>query len=270
LLALHAFVFSILCQPAPAAPAAPVDVYRLGREVMLLAQLAPLHLSEQQVKAMLGIYRDAGRLAQSNSAVVGELQQVKQQLLAGREVTAKDVQRVLATLPVETRRSGRAAPNETVDKVVAVLDEWQQAIIANRSETLLQILARKGKPPVEETARALLRISGVSRQDWPAEKAHLADRIAAAVDEKQRTQLRAAMLDFLERVHGMSETEIRSHAAELWQDISALVPVELPVLSLLQPIDAESLRRRAAPLVLDPLTPMLLQEVATARGWHVE
>jgi len=274
LLALNVFVFSILAQPGVAAAPAPVDLYRLAREVMLLSEIAPLRLSQQQVKALLAVYRAAGRLAQPDSAIVGQLQQLRQRLLGGEPVAAKDIQGVLAGLPVEVRRGGMGrggAPSDLVDKAVAVLEDWQQAILANRSGlTLQQIIDSRANPPTAQTAQVLIAIAGVPKQQWPDQRTRLADRVAAALDESQRKQVRAAILDFLDRVHELNETQIRAQAADLWQSVTSLVPPELPVLGLLQDVDPASVRRRAAPLFVDPLTPGLLQEMAAARGWHVQ
>jgi hypothetical protein len=277
LLAFHIFAFALLAKPSVATPPVPVDLYQLGREVTLLAQLAPLHLTEKQVKGILALYRDSGRLALPDAPIVDQLTQMRQHFLVGDSVAAKDVQAVVAALPQDARMMrgggggrGGPAPNEMVDKSLALLEEWQQAILANRTDTLQQIITRRAGTPTADATRVFLAIAAVPNEQWATQRTHLADRVAAAVEEKQRKQVCDALLDFLDRIHGMNEVQVRTQADELWQNIVALFPPELPVLSLLQDVDPQNLRRRAAPLFLDPMTPDVLREMATVRGWHVD
>jgi hypothetical protein len=279
LVALHVFALALLGQPAtlPATGAGPVDIYQVSREVMILAQLAPLRLTQKQVQSLVDLYRESGRLASPDSTTAAQLTDVRQRLLSGAVVSDKEIQALLAALPQEVRRGGffrggrgGRQGDDMLAKATDILTDWQQALLVNRGETLQQIIVRRAAPPTAQTANVLIPITAIPAAEWPAKRATLAERIGSAVGGDKGDQVRQALPDFLDRVHGMTETQIRAKAGELWQSLAALVPPEVPVLGLLQGVDANNLRRRAGPLLLDPLTPAILLEMAQVRGWKLQ
>lgn len=278
LVALHVFALALLAQPAtlPATATGPVDIYQVSREVMVLAQLAPLRLTQKQVQSLLDLYRAAGRIAPAGDSTAEQLIDMRNRLLGGSHVSDEQVRELLAALPQGARRGGywrgrrggRRA-YDMLDKAIAILTGWQQALLVNRSQTLQQVILHRASPPTAQTAHVLTAIAAIPATEWPAKRASLAALVGSAVGGEKGDQVRQSLPGFLDRVHGMTETQIRARATDLWQSLSALVPPELPVLGLLEGVNANNLRRRAAPLLLDPSTPGLLLEIAQARGWKL-
>jgi len=254
-----------------------MDTWRLAHDVVVLAQLAPLRLTQQQVAALARILREAKTGPSVGEDLATQLSRMKQSLLSGEQLQPRDMAQAaaLARGGLE-RRPGRRAEAGTadqalLDKLLGVLEDWQKAMLANPSGILAPAAVRARKAGLSEAdVRMLLRLREVPPDRWPTEKENLAKRFASVAENADRAHLEAAAADFLERVRRMSEADIRKRAAELAEEASALVGGRASGLALLAPVDEESLRRRAANLLLDPALPRLLDEMAAARGWKLE
>lgn len=262
-------------QPA-ALPSTPVDTWQLAHDVVVLAQLAPLRLTQQQVLALLKILNEAGTEPSVGEDIVAQLSRMKQTLLSGQQLQARDLVQVAALARGGwERRAGRraevsAANQSLLAKLLSVLEEWQKAVLASPVGTLTPVgRARKARLS-EAEIRTLLHLHEIPPDRWPAEKQALAKRLASVAEDADRANLEAAAADFVERIRQMSEAEVRKRAAELAEEADALTGGRASGLALLAPIDEENLRRRASILLLDPALPRLLAEMAAARGWTLQ
>ncbi|MCX7598045.1 MAG: hypothetical protein N2512_04145 [Armatimonadetes bacterium] len=270
-------------QPALPQEGASADTWQLARDVVLLAQLAPLRVGQQQVAALFKVLTESRARQVGGPAMAAELSRIKQSLLAGEQLQARDLAQVaaLAKSGAERRRAlerrtGRGPEpgtddEELLQKVLAVLEDWQKAVLARPPGILAPAAARARKRGLSEgDLRILLRLREIPPDRWPEAKEDLAKRLASVAEDADRAHLQAAASDFLERIHQMSETDIRARGAELVEEADALVGGSVAALALLAPVDQELLRRRAATLFLDPALPRLLLEMAAARGWALQ
>lgn len=264
-------------QPAGGAvPVAP-DTWQIVHDVVLLAQLAPLRLSSEQVTALCKILSEARAGPAVGEDLAAQLSRIKQSLLSGEQLQPRDLAQVaaLARGGVERRMGRRLGPGTAdknlLDKLLGVLEDWQKAVLAGPLGALAPAAARARKRAVSDSdIRALLRLREIPPDRWPAEKQDLAKRFASLAEDAERAHMEAAAADFVERIHLMSEAEIRKRAAELAEEADTLTGGRASGLALLAPIDEESLRRRAAILLLDPALPRILAEMAAARGWPLQ
>lgn len=270
-------LFSIAGQPAAGSVPVPPDTWQLVHDVVLLAQLAPLRLSPEQVTTLLKILGEARTGPTVSEDLAAQLSRIKQSLLSGEQLQPRDFAQVAAIAKggLERRIGRRLAPGTAdknlLDKLLGVLEDWQRAVLARPLGTLAPAAARARKKAVSDSdIRALLRLREIPPDRWPAEKQELTKRFASLAAHADRVHLEAAAADFVERVRLMSEAEIRKRAAELVEEADALTGGQALGLVLLAPIDEESLHRRAALLLLDPSLPRLLAEMATARGWTLQ
>ncbi|MBC7288146.1 MAG: hypothetical protein H5T86_08920, partial [Armatimonadetes bacterium] len=129
--------------------------------------------------------------------------------------------------------SGRArrwltGTTELADGVLAVLNDWQIAILA--AGPMRQGAMGQDRRPVGDAAAALLKLKAVPPDQWPQYRKETAERFAGAAGDEE---VAPAVSDFLERVRGMSETEMRSKASELAAELQSLVPEGIQALALL-------------------------------------
>jgi hypothetical protein len=270
MLAVAALAMLTACAQGPVAPtpSAPADPWGLAWDVFLLARLAPLRLSEQQVQALLQVYQETGVL-EGGAATVAQFSNLKNRLLQGQEVALGELRDVFTLLrspfgAVAERNLNSAA----LDKLLAVLEDWQLVVLANAGWGAARWREARRPHPPSGAAEALVALRRIPEQEWAAQKRTIAKRFASAAPADQQ-QVEAGVADLLERIRQMSDDEIRRRVGELVQELEIFAPAQLDALSLLQPVDQTALRRQAAALFLDPRLPRLLQELAAARGWSI-
>lgn len=257
-------------QPMRAVAAVQTEAALLVRDVMMLSQFATLGLSREQVEKLLEIYAEAGPRLDAGTSGLQQLQELRQRLLRGEQVTPTEMRDVFRIM----RELGRQGPGlgqggqELLAKVLGVLKEWQKVVlVAPNGQRIRLMVRRKGENPF---ADVLVGIANVPEEQWAEMREQLARRASeAAAEEADREEVAENVREFLNRVHGMDEAQVRAKANELVEEANALVQTRVPLIMLLQPIDQEMLQRRAAGLFLNPRTPELLREMAEVRGWKV-
>jgi ketosteroid isomerase-like protein len=243
-----------------------LESWRVAQEVMMLLQLAPLNLSQDQVEKLIALYRQESG-SPGKTPATEQLNNLKQRLLRGEEVTPTEIRDVFTLMREVGRPERSGAPHALVDKILDVLEEWQMAVLTGGS---WQFGARgaRAKMGQEFAAEVLVAIANTPADQWSAVKASAVKRVVGAARATDREQLEQALGEFLERVRQMGADEVRRKVDEMVEEVEALATTSVPVMVLLRPLNMQEVRERVAQLFVNPVVPELLDEMAAARGWR--
>ncbi len=239
------------------------EILSLAQDVMLLVQIEPLRLSQDQVAALLDIYR--GDEATQQIEAIDRVLSFKERLLRGEQVSPVELRDALSLLR-EGRGRQTKQNDKKLDRVLDVLTDWQKTLLGGG---ILRFAGRagRGRYADELAVGVLVGLTRVPEQQWPEVRSQRAQCVAGAATGTDPKQVEEAVGEFLDRVHAMDENEVRAKADELVEEANALATTPIPVLMLLRSVDEQEVRRRAAQLFLNPVLPSLLDEMAEARGW---
>ncbi len=262
---------ALCAQPPPPSTSiaiSEVKIWQLAQDIMLLSQIHPLNLSAEQVRSLLRIYQTAPRPSVDEEAMK-DLEQIRAKLLKGEEIDInelKDVGRLMRSA-MRPGFGGRIGAPQLLQQILSVLAEWQKVVLANPWSQFTRLVIRQaGQRPLLE---GFLQIAEADEAQWPTLRRQLQSRVVEAAGANNE-QVAEVCGEFLDRVHGMDEQQVRSRIVELIEEADAIADTPVPVSVLFQPIDEQRLMRRASQIFLNPRMPGLLTEMAKARGWKLE
>jgi len=217
---------------------------------------------------LLALYAEWQNTADDERATLERLQNLRQRLLKGEEVSPVELRTAMSMVRDGRRRGLGAEDGPRLDRAMGVLRDWQKAVLAGG---LLRFGVNAGRLRAAEdpAVEVLVAIANTPDERWEAEKQGMVQRVAGAAAEGRVENTAATVAEFLDRVHHMDENQVRAKADELVQEAEALAVTPVPVLLLLQAPKEAEVRERARRLFLDPAMPGLLTEMAEARGWKV-
>ncbi len=261
---------------APATAQGPrvASAAQLGTDIMLLAQLNRLALSNQQLAALQAAYQAHPELLEGGGLdddALTSLVELRDRLLRGEQLQARDFQVAMAAVREVMNRWRTKADNLLLDMLLTELTDFQRALLS--AGWMGGGGGLQEGPGRGQQAEGLWRWLDLHRNDqpdeWLQERDRVADLLAQGAGQPGSTEHQltyTSLGQFLERCHSMDEAELSQRRQELVAELAVLVPQRSLPLLMTVGMDEQHLRVRAAQLLLNPRTPELIQEILQVRG----